>query len=311
MREPIVSVVVVSDYAGGTPGSLEDYRHCLAALAAQDFDEPVEFILSEWDGFRDSISSELRELLPSLQPVFSDARTSFGLKNAGARAARAPIVAILDADCDPAPSWLRSAVDTLRSHPEVAAVSGRSLSPNRTRRQRIMSLAGRAVGDEGTAGPTRHVSLNNIAYRREVILDHPLSSAAGSCGFAFHSGTLLREGHQLWFDPGMEVVHDDMAFAATRDVRRQMGLSIVLTRMLDPRQPYSWLVRLRYASIPVFVVGKTLLTAKRVIQRRAAQGVRWYEVPASIAAGFVHHLLEIPGMILAFRGEPIRATNFR
>jgi hypothetical protein len=174
-----------------------------------------------------------------------------------------------------------------------------------------VSLAGRAVGDEGAAGPTRHVSLNNIAYRREVILDHPLSSAAGSCGFALHSETLLRAGHRLWFDPGMEVVHDVHDFAAVRDVRRQMGLSLVLTRMLDPRHPYGWLVRLRYASIPFFVAGKTLLTAKRVIQRRTAQGVRWYEVPASIAAGFVHHLLEVPGMILAFRGEPIRATNFR
>jgi hypothetical protein len=81
--------------------------------------------------------------------------------------------------------------------------------------------------------------------------------------------------------------------------------------MLDPRQPYGWLIRLRYASIPFFVVGKTLLTAKRVIQRRAAQGVRWYEVPAAIAAGIVKHLLETPGMILAFRGKPIRATDFR
>jgi hypothetical protein len=311
MSDPVISVVVVSDYAGGAPGSLDDFRHCLRALAAQDFDEPVEFLLSEWEGYRDRIPADLETLLPSLRIVYSDARSAFDLKNEGARQARAPFVAVLDADCDPAPGWLSSAVETLRSRPEVAAVSGRSLSPARTRLARIVSLAGRAVGDEGTAGPTVHVSLNNIAYRRDVLLDHPYSSAAGSCGFALHSQALLRAGQNLWFDPGMVVVHDDMDFAAMRDVRRQLGMTLVLTRKVDPQHPHAWLVRLGYASIPIFVTAKTLLTARRVVARRAAQGVRWYEVPAAIAAGFVHHLFEVPGMILAFRGQPIRATNFR
>ncbi len=311
MPEPIISVVVVSDYAGGTPGSLDDFRHCLRALAAQNIEEPVEYILSEWEGYRDKIPPDLHAVLPSLRVIYSDARSAFELKNAGARQAQARFVAVLDADCDPAPGWLRSAVSTLRAHPEVAAVSGRSLSPGRTRWARIVSLAGRAVGDEGVAGPTRHVALNNIAYRRDVLLANPFSSAAGSCGFALHSEALLRAGHRLYFDPAMVVVHDDMDLAAVRDVRRHMGMTIVLTRKIDPRQPHAWLVRLGYVSIPVFVAAKTFLTAKRVVLRRAAQGVKWYEVPAAIGAGFVHHLLEVPGMILAFRGRPIRATNFR
>jgi hypothetical protein len=102
-----------------------------------------------------------------------------------------------------------------------------------------------------------------------------------------------------------------MDFATMRDIRRQLGMTLVLIRKVDPRQPHAWLVRLGYASIPIFVAAKTLLTARRVVVRRAAQGVRWYEVPAAIAAGFVHHLLEVPGMIMAFRDQPIRATNFR
>ncbi|HEX5824762.1 MAG TPA: glycosyltransferase [Candidatus Limnocylindrales bacterium] len=311
MSEPVISVVIVSDYAGGSPGSFDDYRHCLRALAVSDFDEPVEYLLSEWAGFRDRLPADLAGILPSLRVIFSDERSAFGLKNEGVRQAGAPLVAILDADCDPAPGWLRSAVETLRAQPRVAAVSGRNLSPGLTRLKRIVSLAGRAVGDEGSAGPTRHVALNNIAYRREVLLAHPFSSAAGSCGFAFHSQALIRAGHGLAFDPGMLVVHDDMAFGAVRDIRRQLGMSIVKTRLLDPQQPYAWLVRLRYASIPIFVAGKTLLTARRVVVRRAVHGVRWYEVPAAIAAGFVHHALEVPGMIRAFRGQPVGATNFR
>jgi len=311
MSEPVISVVVVSDYAGGTQGSLDDYRHCLRAVAAQDFDEPFEVLLSESDEYRDGFPTDLTEILPALRIEFSGERTAFGLKNAGAAAARAPLVAILDADCDPGPGWLRSAVETLRAHPDAAAVSGRNLSPGRTRWARIVSLAGRAVGDEGVVGPTRHVALNNIVYRREVLLDHPYSSAAGSCGFALHSQELLRAGRRLYFDPGMVVVHDDMDLAATRDVRRQLGLSIVRTRMVDPKHPHAWLVRLGYASIPIFVAAKTVLTAGRILTRRGSQGVRWYEVPAAMVAGFAHHLLEIPGMVQAFRGRSVQPTNFR
>lgn len=311
MTEPVVSVIVVSDYAGGTAGSLDDYRHCLAAVAAQDFAEPAEVLLSEWAGFRDSIPSDLTTILPGLRVVFSDERSAFGLKNEGVRRARAPLVVILDADCDPAPGWLRSAVEAMRANPGIAAVSGRTLSRLVSGRGRFASLADRVVGDEGSAGPTAHVALNNIAFRRDFFLDHPLSSDAGSCGFGFHSQALIRAGHKLWFDPGMEVAHDPMSFAAVRDARRLMGLSVILSRKLDPQHAHAWLVRLGYASIPIFVVAKTLLAAKRIIVRGPAHGLRWYHVPGSVAAAFVRHALEVPGMIMAFRGQSVRTTQFR
>lgn len=311
MSEPLISVVIVSDYAGGSAGSVDDYRHCLRALAAQDFDEPAEFLLSEWEGFRDRVPDDLAALLPSLRIVFSDERSAFGLKNEGVRQARGPLVALLDADCDPAPGWLRFTVETLRAHPEVAAVSGRTRSRLVRGPGRFASLADRVVGDEGSAGPTTHVALNNIAFRRTFFLEHPLSSEAGSCGFAFHSQALLRAGHRLWFDPRMEVDHDPMEFDAVRDARRLMGISLILSRKLDPHHPHAWLVRLGYASIPIFVVSKTLLTSRRIIVRGHVHGLRWYHLPGAIAAAFVRHVLEVPGMILAFRGQPVRATNFR
>jgi hypothetical protein len=311
MSDPVITVVVVSDFAGGTPGSVDDFRHCLAALAAQDFDEPAEFLLSEWSGYADRIPDDLVRILPSLRIVLSDARSAFDLKNAGARAARAQLVAFLDADCDPVPGWLRAAVDAMRAHPDVAVVNGRTVSPARSRWERIVSLAGRAVGDEGVAGPTIHLALNDAVYRREVILRHPLSSDAGSCGFAYNGQTLRRLGHRLWFEPAMAVTHDQLSAAEVRDVRRLMGAALIRSRQLDPNHRYAWLVRLGYASIPLFVGGKTLLTTQRIITRRGTQSVRWYEVPASVAVAFRRHLMEVPGMIGALRGQRVVGSHFR
>ena len=308
---PVISVVIVSDFAGGTTVSHDDYRHCLRALAAQDFDGPAEFILSEWEGYRERIQDDLDETLPGLRVTFSSARSTFDLKNEGARQATAPLVAFLDADCDPVPGWLRSAVATMAAHPEVAAASGRTISPARTRWARIVSLAGRAVGDEGEPAPTTHLGLNDCVFRREVILAHPLSSDAGSCGFAYNSQRLQHAGHRLWFDPDMLVIHDDLTEDDVRDVRRLMGLALIRSRQLDPAHRHAWLVRLGYASIPIFVGAKTLVTAQRIITRRATQGVRWYEVPVAIAVGFQRHLMEVPGMVTAFRGKTIADPAFR
>ena len=44
---PAVTVMVVSDYRPGEEKSWNDLRATLAALANQDFDEPVEYLLLE------------------------------------------------------------------------------------------------------------------------------------------------------------------------------------------------------------------------------------------------------------------------
>ena len=311
MSQPVVSVVIVGDYAAGTPGSIEDLRLCLKALASQDFAEPAEFIVSEWEGYRDAIPNDLDKLLPGVRVVFSEAQTTLELKNEGVRRAHAPLVVILDSDCTSAPDWLRSAVDALRTRPDAGAISGRTLSPAKTRRERIAALAVRSIGDEGTSGPTKHLALNNIAFRREVIEKHPFSSQVGPCGYTLCSQSLFRSGYRLYFEPRMQVVHDSITFEMERDIRRLMGISIIQSRKLEPGVPYASLVRLGYGSIPIIVLGKSLLTARRCWLRRKLHGVRWYEVPFAMLAGFVRHLLEAPGMILAFRGQLSAPSRYR
>jgi hypothetical protein len=311
MSEPVISVVIVSDYAGGTTEARDDLRECLEALARQDFDEPAEFLLCEWEGYRDTIPAWLAQSLPSLRLVFAGARTSFELKNAGVQCARAPLVAILDSDCVPAPGWLRAAVETFRAHPEAAGVGGRTLSPGRSRLERMAALAGRSVGDEGDAAETCHLSLYNAAFRRDAYLRHPLSMEGGCCGHRLLTEAIRRSEGRLQFQPAMQAVHASMSWAREKEVRREMGLAIVATRLADPRQPYAWLMRLRQGSIPIIVIGKTLLTAWRCCMRYRHYGVRWYEVPAAMVVGLVRHILEVPGMFLAFRGQASGRTQLR
>ena len=55
--KPTMSIILVSDYAAGDDKGWDDLRHVLAALARQDYDGPVECILSENDALAGAIRS--------------------------------------------------------------------------------------------------------------------------------------------------------------------------------------------------------------------------------------------------------------
>ncbi|MDQ3516855.1 MAG: glycosyltransferase family 2 protein, partial [Gemmatimonadota bacterium] len=148
---PVVSVVIVSDYAGGEAKAWDDIRATVDAFARQDFTGRAEFLLSESASIQKEIPADLSETLPSLRLVLSPASSSYDLKNHGVRAASADIVAIIDADCIPDPEWLRHLVEAMRLNPDVVAVSGRTVYGGRTLMERVLSLLSRSYLDPGRA----------------------------------------------------------------------------------------------------------------------------------------------------------------
>jgi hypothetical protein len=82
---PAISVVIVSDYGAGRDGAWADIRKTLAALAAQDFEEPVEFILCESEEFREDLPADLSgSPLADLKILFVRGHSAYDLKNAAA-----------------------------------------------------------------------------------------------------------------------------------------------------------------------------------------------------------------------------------
>jgi hypothetical protein len=219
---------------------------------------------------------------------------------------------MLDADCVPRPDWLRRLLDFLRTHPEVAAVSGLTTYGGKALGVRISSLLSRAYSNPGGDGPTtRAIADNNAGYRRSAYLAHPLPTHMG--GFVAHvqSHELLREGYVLWFDSGIGVEHDFEGWSMEKDVRRHRGYSAVRTRMLDRSLPYAWLVRLGPSGIAPLLARKSLSSWWDCIRCGRAYGIRWYELPVVMMASVGLNLLEVPGMLAAFRGSEFGKTYFR
>lgn len=243
--------------------------------------------------------------------LYIDAESSYELKNRAAEAATGDWLAIVDADCIPQRQWLQVIRATIAKHPAAAAVSAKTMYPGRSRMERVLGLLSRSYLDPGRRGLTRFISGNAAAFRREVYRRHPLPVGIGAFASRIQSEAFLRDGATLLFDPELVVVHDFEGWSMECDIRRNHGYSTVITRLRDDRLPYARLVRTGVMAISFIVAGKTFDSVRDCLRCFHHYNVKWYEVPLSLALSVVTHILEIPGMLAAYRKQSVGATAWR
>ena len=311
MNEPTITIIVVSDYNSAAERTWNDERACLEAVAAQNLEEPFEVVIAEDEKYRATFPEELLSIVPGTRVIFSTNSSSYGLKNAGARVAAAHIVALLDADCKPDPDWLSIIVETLHAHPEVAAVSGRTFYEGRGLDTRVLALLSRSYLDPGIRGETSFVANNAGAFRRDVFLAHLLPEELGAFSSRIQSEAMRRDGCILWFEPGMRVVHEFEGWSMEADIRRNIGYGTIATRLAEPKMPHASLIRMGMLATPVVAAGKLLNSWSDCIRCGSAYGVRWFELPVAMGAAVIVNLMEIPGMLAAYRRGSIQETAYR
>jgi hypothetical protein len=309
--QPVVSVIVTCDYQSGTEGGWNDLRATLSGLAQQDFQEPAEFLLVESTKLAPEIPPDLNNILPALRIVVAPESAAGKLKDAGVRAASADLVALLDGDCVAAPGWLSRFVELMRRHPEVTAVSGKTVYGTNRLLDRAMALSSRSFLDKGRTAPTRHLTVNNFGVRRAVWLAHPFPANGGAHMSRLETEPILRDGGRFLFDPKLRVEHRYDGWSTEKAIRQSLGYGVIRARRIDPRLPYAWMARLGYFSIPLFVAARILHTWWNCLRGARRYGVAWYELPAVFFLAAAACAIEIPGMILAVRGKPLDKTEFR
>jgi hypothetical protein len=304
------SVVVLSDFASGTEQGWNDLRGTLAALARQDTDEKVEYLLVESEEYREAVPGDLQSILPGLRVVFTPRRNSYEIRNDGVRAASCEIVATIDGDCAADPDFVRLLIDSLRAHPNAAAVSGRTVYSGTGFYNRAAALLERSYVEEGRRGPMRHITNNGSGFRRSVYLAHPLRTDVGVFASQLQSAAMLRAGYDLLFEPRMRVTH---AFYPSfdRDHRRGCGYGAIRIRLEDRALPYASLAHLGPLSVPIFFCGRLTKGWLQALRHWRTYEVRWYELPAVLVLAVMGCLEEIPGLWRAAVGQPPPTTNFR
>ena len=310
---PVASIVVISDFHAGEPDSWADVADVFRCLAAQDFLEPVEVLLVCATEEAAKLPPDLRALLPGVQIVSVGGVTSYDLKNAGAVAAAAEIVFLLDADCSPVPGWLTAAMRHLREHPQAVVVSGRTTYKGAGADWRIMAMLDRGYVEPGGSGTTRAISNNNAAFRRDTLLRHPLANDIGPFGSRPHADNILAEGGELRFEPGMVAAHGFAGWAMVRDIRFGQGFAAIRYRQLRPETRYGTIVAMGFFGLPILVAGSVVRSWWDCLRLWREFQVPLTAVPLALAIAVVMRAFELPGMIAALRQRPVgsEATAYR
>jgi glycosyltransferase involved in cell wall biosynthesis len=202
-----VSVVVETITAReDSKGALaDDLRGALEALAKQTV-APDEVIIVLDDDVERSAADEVRRRYPYAKFAASKQSNYFDAKNAGAAIATGEFVALLDSDCQPAPDWLELLLARFTSG--VDGVAGYTRYVGRSLIARTLSVPDFAHVVEQETGTASGMNLNNVAFRREVFLRHPLDARIrrnGGCYFLFNQ--LRAAGGRVVYEPRARTFH--------------------------------------------------------------------------------------------------------
>ena len=308
---PLVSVVIVADHDTDRHASLDDLRSCFQALASQEVDQPVEFLLAETDERARKLPADLIAALPGLRVIGVPHDGSYARKNAAVKAAKGEIIAILDADCVPLSGWLQSLINTFHSHPQHVAVSGRTMYEGKTAIERCLAVLTRGYLDPGKEATTNYISNNNAGILRSVWERFPLPEKEGPYAALLQSAAIVRAGGHFIFQPAMTVIHEFDGWLMERDIRCHIGWATIRIREIDPELRFSWLLRLGQASIPIFYIGRVIESWATCFRVGRQYGFRLADYPIAIGLTLWIHFLEIKGMVLAFSHQPVPATRYR
>jgi glycosyltransferase involved in cell wall biosynthesis len=193
-----VAVVVPAHDAADTIGDT------LAALAAQDFERPFELIVVD-DRSADGTAA-IAEDHGARIVALAEQGGPGAARNAGAAATGAAVIAFTDADCEPAPGWLREGVAAIENGADL--VTG-PIEPVRSPGpfDRTLSVRGPSVLFESANVIVRRSLLDRIGgFERPVRLD--LAVEAGHFGEDVVFGwRAVRDGARVEFESGAVVRH--------------------------------------------------------------------------------------------------------
>lgn len=306
MTRPHVSVVIetITTRFDSANGSLvDDLGSTLHALDKQTYPrELIEQIVVIDDEVSHSDVEELRKRHPAIKLVWSPASNYFAAKNAGTAAASGDVVALLDGDCEPAPDWLEALLTPLTSG--VAAVGGCTRYTGGSWAARTFSIPDFAYVLANENGMASGFNINNVAFPREVLLNHPFDtriSRNGGCYFLFHQ--LRAEGARVLYESRAVVAHgldiDGLGFVRKHFDRGYDGVAVYRLDKNAVLRGTRLFRRFGGVTLVALIGRRIFVDWMRLLRHRRQIGISLFALPYFAVIALMLRLIELTGGLTA------------
>ena len=317
MNRPFISIVIdtiTRDDYGARPLA-DDLRATLDGLTRQTYPRELFETIVVIDDTSDGESEEVVRRYPWVSIVRSPLHSYFAGKNAGARAARGAIVALLDSDCEPVPEWL-SMLTTPFADAGVSGVAGCTRYTGTSFHAWTLAVPDFSIVVGDKLGAASGFHLNNSAFRRETLLIHPLDARIrrdGGCVLLFHE--LRAAGGRILYAPQARVQHG-LDFAQRGVLKKHFnrgfdGVTVYRADEHEVLQGTRLFRRFGALALIAFTGRRILLDWLRLIRHYGQMGISPVTIPYFAAVSVATRLIALTGGITAVfrRGRaPLTAT---
>jgi glycosyltransferase involved in cell wall biosynthesis len=307
-----LSLSVVIETANTPPGDYRELDDCLKAFAAQTIPrEKFELILVADPSLHPSLGEHLAAASPRARLLAAEGLHYYAQKNFGARAARGAVIAFMDSDCIPAPTWAETMLEVFaRGDDRIGAVQGAVWS-ERTPLGFAFVITNFGLLQARSERRTTMLTGNNCAFRREDILGAPFEEASMFHGSDVQMAAAIhRQGRHILLAPGAGNHHHFLpGFKPFLAHGLYWGYCFLNVRREGARVPYGKLFRRLGPLAPLALVpAKAALDIWRMGARRADLRMSLTETIGCAAALAVNALAVGAGAARAFLNMPPPTT---
>jgi len=209
---PTFSIILETENLANA--SLEGLVNSLASLVNQDVSptQANEVLLIDSGDAPPDLLQQLCDRYPWIKVHPAPPSTGYyKAKMLGASLATGEIVVYADSDCVYEPQWLRTILATFTQDAQIQVVAGETTTRGRGPYGTAMALTYIFPQYSGKTEvmPTSQYFLNNVAFRREFLLQNPIPAELplyrGNC--VVHIDNLKRNGHTIWLNPNARATH--------------------------------------------------------------------------------------------------------
>jgi len=232
------SISVVIETVNEENGPRTGLREVLAGLAKQTYPQERLEILVAVGRENHALRDELREQHPGVRIADAELATYFGMKTAGIDQATGDVIALLDSDTVPVPLWAEKIASCIEAGADVVAGKTRYAAGAPFSGTFNFFNFGYIQGDAD--GRANGFLPNNVAFRRQVILEHGFDPRIVRSGAGHLLGQQLNaRGYRLVYEPAARVCHNMYGVAEELRMRVKSGYDCVYLSTLDAEQVLS------------------------------------------------------------------------